>query len=159
MQKSSLGFSLIELLIVVTIILILAAISLPNWLKARMAANQASAVQSLRTISSAEITYSATYSQGFASSLAQLGPPTSGPPTSAAAGMIDNVLASGIKSGYSFNYTPGATVNGVTPTYSITASPMTPGTSGQNFYYSDSTNVIRQNLIQTASSTDSPIGG
>ena len=158
-RKESQGFSLIELLIVVAIILIIAAIAIPNLLKSKMAANQASAVASLRTLNTSEITYSATYNGGFTSSLAQLGPPASGSATSAAAGMIDSVLAAGTKSGYSFIYAASAAVNGVTSNYTINANPITPGTTGQNYYYTDATNVIRQNNSASATASDSPIGG
>ena len=158
-RKESQGFSLIELLIVVAIILIIAAIAIPNLLKSKMAANQASAVASLRTLNTSEITYSATYNVGFTSSLAQLGPPASGSATSAAAGMIDSVLAAGTKSGYSFIYAASAAVNGVTSNYTINANPITPGTTGQNYYYTDATNVIRQNNSASATASDSPLGG
>ena len=124
-----------------------------------MAANQASAVASLRTLNTSEITYSATYNVGFTSSLAQLGPPASGSATSAASGMIDSVLAAGTKSGYSFIYAASAAVNGVTSNYTINANPITPGTTGQNYYYTDATNVIRQNNSASATASDSPIGG
>src|SRR5512147_1701733 len=96
------GFSLIELLIVVAIILIIAAIAIPNLLRSRIAANQASAIGSIRILNTAEITYSSSYGQGFTTTLAQLGPPASGPVSAAAAGLIDSVLAGGTKSGYNF---------------------------------------------------------
>ena len=76
MRKSSKGFSLIELLIVVAIILIIAAIAIPNLLRSRIAANQASAVGSLRTLNTAEITYSSTYNVGFTATLSYLAPPS-----------------------------------------------------------------------------------
>ena len=90
------GFSLIELLIVVAIILIIAAIAIPNLLRARMAANESSAVSSLRTINTGEITYQSTYPTiGFAAALVNLGGPIGTPctpgPTSAC--LIDPVLA------------------------------------------------------------------
>src|SRR5438270_9858780 len=93
------GFSLIELLIVVAIILIIAAIAIPNLLRSRIAANEASAVGSVRTINTSEVTYSSTYSDiGYSSSLANLGPASStdtctSTVSSAGACLIDIVLA------------------------------------------------------------------
>jgi type IV pilus assembly protein PilA len=165
MKKNSAGFSLIELLIVVAIILIIAAIAIPNLLRSRIAANQASAVGSLRTLNTAEVTYSSTYNIGYSSALSYLGPPTAGGnPVSTAAGLIDSVLAgtgsntSG-KSGYSFVYSPGSVTNGRVDIYSFNANPSTPGTTGTNFYYTDMSGVIRQNTTATAGSTDSPLAG
>jgi type IV pilus assembly protein PilA len=97
------GFSLIELLIVVAIILIIAAIAIPNLLRARMAANESSAVASIRTINTAMITYNSTYpTVGFAATVATLGGAAPCTPTSTAACLIDSVLAGGVKSGYNF---------------------------------------------------------
>ena len=157
MKRDSQGFSLIELLIVVAIILIIAAIAIPNFLRSRIAANQASAVQSLRMITTAETTYSSTYGGTYSPSLSSLGPPTSGTPSSAAAGLIDSVLASGAKSGYNFVYTPGAVdVSGKISSYRVTGSPASSAT-GTIYYYTDDSDVIRQNTTTTAGSTDSPI--
>jgi len=161
MKKSSKGFSLIELLIVVAIILIIAAIAIPNLLRSRIAANQASAVGSCRTLNTAEITYSSTYNVGFTYNMAYLAPPAAAGtnPTSTAAGLIDSVLASGSKSGYSFTYSPGASDStGRINTYAITAVPITNST-GTNYYFTDQSGVIRQNSTTTAASTDSPIAG
>ena len=97
------GFSLIELLIVVAIILIIAAIAIPNLLRARMAANESSAVASIRTINTAMITYNSTYPvTGFAANLAALGGAAPCVPAIANACLIDSVLAAGTKSGYTF---------------------------------------------------------
>jgi len=142
-KHSKKGFSLIELLIVVAIILIIAAIAIPNLLRSRIAANEASAVGSLRTINTAEITYNTTYGPlvGFAS-LSAMGPATGSPPvaTSTAAGLLDANLASGTKSGYSFVATPSGTNNA---TYTSTATPITVGTTGQRSFCSDASGVIQ----------------
>jgi type IV pilus assembly protein PilA len=160
MKQSSKGFSLIELLIVVAIILIIAAIAIPNLLRSRIAANQASAVGSLRTLNTSEVTYSSTFNVGFSQTMSYLQPdPTGSSPTSTAAGLIDSVLALGSKSGYSFTYSPGASdSNGRINTYAFTAVPITSST-GTNYYYTDQSGVIRQNSTTTAGSTDSPIAG
>jgi len=160
MRKDSRGFSLIELLIVVAIILIIAAIAIPNLLRSRIAANQASAVGSMRTINTAEITYASTYNAGYSTVLSALQPPAAGAnPTAAAAGLVDSVLASGSKSGYTFTYAPGAAVGGRIDTYTLNAAPTTPGTTGTNFYFTDQSGVIRQNSTGTASASDSPLAG
>lgn len=166
MKKSSKGFSLIELLIVVAIILIIAAIAIPNLLRSRIAANQASAVGSLRTLNTAEITYSSTYNQGFTAALQYLAPmPSGGNPCSTAAGLIDSVLSgaggtlnTSSKSGYSFVYSPGAATAGYINFYLFNASPITLST-GTNYYYTDETGVIRQNSTTVSTSSDSPIAG
>jgi type IV pilus assembly protein PilA len=161
MKKTSSGFSLIELLIVVAIILIIAAIAIPNLLRSRIAANQASCVGSLRTLNTAEITYSSTYNTGYSGTLSDLGAPAAGSqPTSTAAGLIDSVLAAGIKSGYSLAYVAGAAdTAGNIDTYTINGNPVVQGTTGQNYYFTDQSNVIRFNTAAAASATDSPIGG
>ncbi|MGB7590451.1 MAG: prepilin-type N-terminal cleavage/methylation domain-containing protein [Terriglobia bacterium] len=170
MRKSSRGFSLIELLIVVAIILIIAAIAIPNLLRSRIAANQASAVGSLRTLNTAEVTYSVTYNTGYTATLGYLGPNGTANPVATAAGLIDSVLAGSAagtatattssKSGYTFLYTPGATdTTGRYNTYSITATPITVGTTGTSYYYTDQSGVIRQNSTAVAGSSDSPLAG
>ncbi len=148
------GFSLIELLIVVAIILIIASISIPNLLRSRMAANEASAVGSLRAINTACIAYSTTFG-GFPSILSNLG--TSGPASSTAADLIDNVLASGVKTGYTFTYTAGPQAGGVIPVYALTASPLVAGQTGQRYFFTDQSGVIRFNLSAIATDSDTPL--
>ena len=150
------GFSLIELLIVVAIILIIAAIAIPNLLRSKMAANEASAVASLRTLNTSIVAYSTTYNTD-PSNLASLGPATTA--SSTAADLVDNLLGAdpAVKSGYSIAYT--AVAGTPITQYSMIAVPVSTST-GQRKFYTDQSGVIRQttdNSTPTASST--PIGG
>ena len=142
------GFTVMELMIVVTILLILAAIEIPNLMRARMAANQAAAVENLKTIEAAEITYSVTYNHGYTPNLAELGP--SGQSTSSqAAALIDGMLSHGEKGGYSYIYIPGPVVDGKVETYTLKAVPSMPCTTGDQYYSFDpstQSSVLAQNF-------------
>jgi type IV pilus assembly protein PilA len=147
--KSSKGFSLIELLIVVAIILIIAAIAIPNFIHAKMAANEAAAVSSIHAINTAEITYSSSNPLiGFSVLLSDLGP--------AGANYIDNVLAGGTKSGYNFTYVQNTT-DIPSEGYTLNADPITRGVTGQRSFYSDQTNVTHYNMTVPATSADPAI--
>lgn len=151
------GFSLIELLIVIAIILIIAAIAIPNLLSGKMAANEASAVQSLRAIQSAETAYANTYpTVGYSSSLAALGGPGgSCVASSTQACLIDPVLASGQKSGYNITWTG----DGLTPSvaYSLNADPILRGSTGRRSFFTDEPGVIYYNETAPATINDTPL--
>jgi prepilin-type N-terminal cleavage/methylation domain-containing protein len=160
--KRQKGFSLIELLIVVAIILIIAAIAIPNLLRSRIAANEASAVGSVRTINTAEVTYATAYPNvGFATGLTALTGTaatcaTATGATSANGCLIDSVLGSGTKSGYIFTLGGGS---GAVPntTYTDVAFPVTQGQSGQRSFFSDQSGVIRYNQSASATVADNPL--
>lgn len=164
------GFSLIELLIVVAIILIIAAIAIPNLLRSRIAANEASATSSLRSLNTAEVTYASTYNSGFTSNLNQLGAPTTAgaQPDVGNADLTDPVLAGRstgggtntfIKSGYTFTYSPTGNnlTYGFIAQYQVVADPQARGSSGQRSFYSNESAVIRANATAAATNTDTPI--
>jgi type IV pilus assembly protein PilA len=150
-------------------ILIIAAIAIPNLLRARMAANEASAVGSLRTINVAAISYSAQYSNGFPASLIGMDGAEGGGPSCDQPQLIDAALASGRKDGYEFTYVPagsqilredakarGCTIPG-SASFEAHADPVNRGTTGQRSFFTDQTGVIRSETNGPANTDSQPI--
>jgi type IV pilus assembly protein PilA len=141
------GFSLIELLIVVAIILIIAAIAIPNLLRARIAANEASAVGSVRSMVTAEVSYSSTWGLGFAAAITNLGGALPCTASAATACILDPIITvTGIKSGYKLKATgAGGAGTAANPNTSFEASavPVAVGTTGQRTFCSDESGVVR----------------
>jgi len=137
-RRNRRGFSLIELLIVIAIILIIITIALPKLNRARMYSQETAAIGAIRTLHTAQVQYTSQFGR-FATSLAELGPPASGGPSAAAADLIGTDLSQGEKSGYKF------TMTGNPSGYVIVAVPVAYNATGSRTFYSDQTMVIREN--------------
>jgi type IV pilus assembly protein PilA len=142
------GFSLIELLIVIAIILVIVTIAVPQYNKQMMSAHETAAIQAIQTIHAVETQYYSQFGR-YATSLAELGPPASGAAGPAAADLISRDLTEGKKSGYVF--TVAATPTG----YAISAVPESFNSSGRRTFYSDQTLVVRNNWSQDPANVSS----
>jgi len=151
------GFSLIELLIVVAIILIIAAIAIPNLLRSRMSAHEASAVNSIRTFTTANVTYYSICPEiGYPATLSDLGPGAGA--CTGGANITDPILgvANPSKAGYNFTYLP-SNATGKYNSYALNAAPIAVGVSGQRYFYSDESGIIRYGLAGAATSASSAL--
>jgi type IV pilus assembly protein PilA len=155
-MKNQKGFSLIELVLVVAVILIISAIAVPSFLRSRMRANEASAVASIRTIDTGAVTYSVSYPDlGFPATLNLLGGADPCTASAASACLIEDAIAQGAKGGYAFVWTG----DGATPSisFTVTGAPQAPGSSGQSMYCSDQTSLIHVDPLGAACTNASPV--
>jgi prepilin-type N-terminal cleavage/methylation domain-containing protein len=143
------GFSLIELLIVIAIILIIITIAVPKYNRTQMYMRETAAVKAIQTIHQMEVQYQSQYGR-FANSLTELGPPQSGAAGPAAADLIGRDLSEGEKTGYKFTLTGGQ------GGYVVNANPVSYGSSGNKSFYSDQTMVIRENNGPEPATASSP---
>ena len=143
------GFSLIELLIVIAIILVIITVAVPPYQRAQTLAREMAASKAVQTIQTDEVIYQSQYGH-FASSLRELGPPDAGPSSAAAAGLISGALASGALGGYKF------TLTGTADTYAIAASPVAFGSSGVKSFYLDQSGILRATEVQESATSASP---
>jgi len=159
MPRRQRGFSLIELLVVVAVLLIIAGLAIPSFLRSKMRANEAAVVGALRSVATAEVNYQTTYGRGYSLDLSSLAPPPAGtPPNATAADLIDPILATGSRNGYTFTYTPIDTDgDGQFDQYRVNANPVQVGRSGDKYFYVDQTNVVRENLGGPADATSPPV--
>ena len=153
------GFSLIELLIVVAIILIIASIAVPNLMRARIAANESAAASQLRTLNTAQVSYSTAYPAAGYGTLAALGGAVPCTPSSTTACLIDNSLATNYagkgKSGYMFTIT----LSNSNAQYDATAYPIAVGSSGKNSFCAIEDAVVRKDSTGANDSTHDTCGG
>ena len=143
------GFSLIELLIVIAIILVILAVAVPKLGSAKMNANEMVVIREIQTIHQAQTQYMSQFGR-FATTLNGLGPPTSGGPSPQASDLIPNSLASGEKDGYLFVMT--ATPQG----YTVNVNPKVYNSTGRRTFFSDQSMTIHQNWTAEPANASSP---
>jgi type IV pilus assembly protein PilA len=143
------GFSLIELLIVIAIILVILAVAVPKLGSAKMNANEMVVIREIQTVHQAETQYMSQFGK-YATTLNELGPPTSGGPGPQAADLIPNSLSSGEKDGYVFTLT--ATPQG----YTVNANPKVYNSTGRRTFFSDQSMTIHQNWTAEPANPSSP---
>jgi type IV pilus assembly protein PilA len=143
------GFSLIEMMIVIAIILIIVSVAIPKLNKSRMYAQETAALKAIQALNIAEALYDSTFGH-FAQSLTELGPSASGTPSESAADFISRDMAAGEKQGYRF------TLRGTPTGYSISAVPVSPGSTGSRSFYSDQSQVLRESRGHSPASANSP---
>ena len=148
-NRARTGFSLVEMMIVIAIILIIVTVALPKLNRSRMYAQETAALQAIQALNIAEALYNSTFGH-FADSLAQLGPSASGTPSESAADLISGDLAGGEKQGYRF------TLRATPAGYGISAVPIFPGSTGSRSFYSDQTQVLRESHGHRPASANSP---
>jgi type IV pilus assembly protein PilA len=151
-MKRQMGFTLIELLIVVALIIIIAAIAIPSMTTAKINADEASAVASVRAINTAEVSYMAAFG-GYAESLANLGGAEPCAKSSATACLLDQSLAGGVKSGYNFAAVGSSPANGMSTSFVVGAAPVVFDRTGKRLFCSTDKNVIRVDLNAEGSTT------
>ncbi len=161
-MKKNLGFTLIELMIVVAIIAIIAAIAIPSLLRSRMSANEAGAIGSLRTISAGEISFQAAAYKDTAGdgvgdygTLAELEDPDG---VGGVPGFIDEVLAAGSKHGYAFTLVTVDGGGGAVPSYTCNADPQSPQSGRRTFFMNESGVIRFENTGAAATATSTPLG-
>jgi type IV pilus assembly protein PilA len=153
MRHQEKGFSLIELLIVVAIILIIAAIAIPNLMRAKMSANESSAAASVRSINTGEVSYASAYPTVGFTALASLGGVSPCTPSTGTACFVDNVLAGGTKEGYTFSAVGGTPIGSANSTFTSLGSPLGLNETGTRSFCSDQSGVIYYTVDSTACTT------
>jgi type IV pilus assembly protein PilA len=143
------GFSLIELLIVIAIILVIAAIAVPKFNQQRMLANEMAVLREMETLYNAQTQYYSQFGK-YASTLVELGPPTSGAAGPNGADLIPKLLAEGTHNGYKYNMT------GAQSTFAVSAVPDNFGNTGRRTFYMDQSKTVHQNWSQEPATAQSP---